>query len=125
THEFVHAFVARYRGNGFVPRWLNEGLAELIAEKVHSRPLAVERARRMARSGQSIAEIFNDRHLPGPEMYPVMMTLVQALHEEDPDRFVELLHRIKAGEPPERALRELFGVDYLGLEAAWRRLMTR
>ena len=33
THEFTHAFFARYRSNAFVPRWLNEGLAEVVAEQ--------------------------------------------------------------------------------------------
>src|SRR5581483_8972832 len=31
THEFTHAFVDRYRSSRRIPRWLNEGLAELIA----------------------------------------------------------------------------------------------
>ena len=63
--------------------------------------------------------------MPGPEMYPVMMTLVQALHRDDPAKFVRYVDRLKAGEHPERTLREMYGVDYAGLEAAWRRHMMR
>lgn len=125
THEFSHAFFARYRSNAFVPRWLNEGLAEVIAEKVYPRQGALSTARRIARANASIAAIFDDKVLAGPEMYPVMMTLVQALHEEDPERFMEYIDRIKAGENPQKALRELYEVDYRGLEAAWRRMMMR
>lgn len=125
THEFSHAFFARYRSNAFVPKWLNEGLAEVIAEKVYPRFGALNTARMAARSDRSISEIFDDRSLPGPDMYPVMMTLVQALHAEDPKRFMEYVDRIKAGDDPQEALEELYEVDYRGLEAAWRRYMMR
>lgn len=125
THEFSHAFMARYRSNAFVPRWLNEGLAEVISEKVHPRPGALATARRIARGERSIQSVFDDGEISGPEMYPVMMTLVQALAEEDPQRFRQLVDRIKAGENAQKLLRELYNVDYPGLEAAWRRLMTR
>jgi hypothetical protein len=125
THEFSHAFFARYRSNAFVPRWLNEGLAEVIAERVHPRPGAINTARRAASSSQSISRIFDDRVTAGPEMYPVMMTLVKALHDEDPQRFVQFIDRIKAGENAENVLRDLYDVDYRGLEAAWRRLMLQ
>ena len=125
THEFSHAFFARYRSNAFVPRWLNEGLAEVIAQKVYPRPGALSTAKRIARNNQSIARIFDDRSLAGPEMYPVMMTLVQALYEEDTAKFVEYINRIKAGENGQKALHELYDVDYRGLEAAWRRMMMQ
>lgn len=125
THEFSHAFFARYRSNTFVPRWLNEGLAELIAEKVYPRPGALSTAQRIARNNKSISQIFDDRTLAGPEMYPVMMTLVQALYDEDAAKFVDYINRIKAGENAQKALRELYDVDYRGLEAAWRRMMMQ
>jgi hypothetical protein len=125
THEFSHAFFARYRSNTFVPRWLNEGLAEVIAEKVYPRPGALSTARRIARDNKSISQIFDDRSLAGPEMYPVMMTLVQALYDEDSAKFVDYINRIKAGENAQKALRELYDVDYRGLEAAWRRMMMQ
>ena len=96
----------------------------MIAEKVYPRYGALNTARMAARNGKSIAEIFDERTLPGPDMYPVMMTLVQALHDEDPKRFMHYVDRIKAGEDPEEALEELYEVDYRGLEAAWRRHMT-
>ena len=125
THEFSHAFFARYRSNAFVPKWLNEGLAEVIAEKVYPRYGALNTARMAARNGKSIAEIFNDRTLAGADMYPVMMTLVQALHDEDPRKFMQYVDRIKAGEDPEKLLEEMYEVDYRGLEAAWRRHMLQ
>ena len=125
AHEFVHAFLARYRGNGFLPRWLNEGLAEMLAETIHPRPNAMEIALAVAREGGSIATIFDDAQYPGATYYPVMMTLTQALYREDPAKFVHMVDRIKAGEAAEAVLREMYGVDYAGLELAWRAFMLR
>jgi hypothetical protein len=125
THEFVHAFLARYRGNRFLPRWLNEGLAEMLAETIHPRPGALRTARRVAAEGESIAFIFDDANMPGAEMYPVMMTLTNALYREDPAKFVSMVDRIKAGEETEALLKELYDVDYPGLERAWRAYMLR
>lgn len=123
THEFAHAFVARYRSNAMIPRWLNEGLAEMISEQVHPRPEAIEEVRRIARRNISVSALFDDDHLPPAEMYPVMMSLVQALYRENPQAFVTLIDRIKAGEEAESVLQELYGVDYRGLERAWRQHM--
>ena len=38
THEFTHAFVDRYISNRRIPRWLNEGLAEVIAQTQFPQP---------------------------------------------------------------------------------------
>ena len=35
-HEIVHVYVAEIRNKGFVPSWLNEGLAEHLAQKKKS-----------------------------------------------------------------------------------------
>ena len=114
THEFTHAFFARYRSNAFVPRWLNEGLAEVVAERVYPRPGATETARRIALSGKSIADLFDDAKMPPADFYPVAMTLVQALYRESPAKFGRYVDRIKAGDDPQAAMRNLYGVDYAG-----------
>ena len=125
THEFTHAFFARYRSNAFVPRWLNEGLAEVIAERVYPRPGASETVRTIARSGRSIADLFDDSKMPPGDFYPVAMTLVQCLYRESPAKFGRYVDRIKAGEDPQSAMLNLYGVDYRGLETAWRQWAAR
>ena len=125
THEFVHAFLARYRGNGFLPRWMNEGLAEMLAETILPRPGAFATARMAAARGTDISFLFDDANLPGGEMYPVMMSITQALYRDDPGKFVNMVDRIKSGEDAEAVLRELYDVDYAGLEEAWRGFMLR
>ncbi|MEM1012469.1 MAG: hypothetical protein AAGI46_09645 [Planctomycetota bacterium] len=123
VHEFVHAFLARYRGEKHLPRWLDEGLAEMLAETIYPRPHAEETARTIARSGRSVAEIFDDRNMPGGHLYPVMMSMTNGLYRQDPPRFVAMVDRIKAGEDAETMLMEHFGVDYARLEQLWRESM--
>src|SRR4051794_34152953 len=48
THEFTHAFVDRYRNSHSIPRWLNEGIAEVIAQSQFPQPNRRVFARDMA-----------------------------------------------------------------------------
>jgi hypothetical protein len=125
THEFVHAFVARYRTNANVPRWLNEGIAELIAQSRFKRPGVRTWARRMAGSNADLMRLFDDEFMPGGEHYPVMMTLVEMLVQEDRQKFIAFFNACKDNEEPEEALKRLFGVDYDGLLRSWRRYASR
>ena len=125
THEFSHAFLARYEGGEFLPRWFEEGLAEMIADKVHARPGAIDKARNRALTGTSIAELFDPDYTPTAAEYPVMMSLVIGLYQEDPKRFRQFVKRLKAGEQEVDLLQELYGVDHAGLEEAWRGFMRR
>lgn len=34
VHEFTHAYIARYKSNARVPRWLNEGMADYTAQGI-------------------------------------------------------------------------------------------
>jgi hypothetical protein len=123
THEFTHAFVARYRTNRHVPRWLNEGMAEVIAYGEFPDARAFAFAKHYAGTGRSVKNIFDDSQMPGGEMYPVMMTLVQALARENPRKFLKYFNAIKDGGHPEETLKEMYQVDYAGLEVAWRKYM--
>ncbi len=120
THEFTHAFVARYRTNHLMPRWLNEGVAEVVANSAFPRPESRRFARMMADSG-NITSIFDDRNMPGGEMYPVMMTMTEALIKVDPKKFLGYFNALKDGADPEKCMKETYGVDYAGLETAWRK----
>lgn len=125
THEFVHAFVARYRSNAAIPRWLNEGVAELIAQDRFKRPGVRAWARRMATSHADLDRLFDDEFMPGGEYYPVMMTLVEMLVREDRQKFIAFFNACKDGEAPEAALQRIFAVDYAGLLRNWRRYVSR
>ncbi len=124
THEFTHAFIARYRTNRRIPRWLNEGTAEVIADGLFPSPDTRRWAALMAGGDRPISNIFDDDYMPPGEYYPVMQTMVQALVTEDRRKFLKMFDAIKAGTPGEKALKAAYGVDYAGLEQAWRKYMT-
>jgi hypothetical protein len=125
THEFTHAFVARYRTNRKIPRWMNEGLAEIVAQGQFPSPDRRMRDRQMAVRNNSIAELFDDEHVPGGEWYPVMQGLVETLIARDRAGFIKLFNAIKDGDDPADAMKRIYGWDYGALEKAWREYAMR
>jgi hypothetical protein len=125
AHEFSHAFIGRYRSNIHIPTWLNEGTAEVIAEMVHKQEGARDWARHHAQETPDMSAIFNDSIKSG-DLYPVMMSMAECLIAQDRKAFIKLYDTIKDGAKPEDALRQCYGIDYKGLDKAWRRhAMTR
>jgi hypothetical protein len=125
THEFTHAFVSRYRSNRRVPRWLNEGLAEVIAYNQFPRPTAHAYARSKANENFDFESLFDDNQMPGGEMYPVMQTMVEALIKEDRKAFLKMFDDIKDGTEPEEALKKNYKAGYKDWEPAWRNYAKR
>lgn len=120
-HEFVHAFINRYRSNGSIPRWLNEGIAEYISEGELPTPGYFTNARELAWQAHSdISALWDDDHMPSGYYYPVMMSLVKLLAEEKPKAFINYFNDIKDGMDPEDALRKHYGVSYAQFEETWR-----
>ncbi len=120
VHEFVHAFVARYRTNGFIPRWLNEGLAEYIAHGVIPENNYFQIPREVAFAERDISILFDSNFMPGGGYYPVMMSMVKLLIEGKPKAFLPYFNDIKDGMDPEDALRKHYGVGHVDFEIAWR-----
>ena len=125
THEFTHAFVDRYISNRRIPRWLNEGLAEVIAQTQFPQPSRRVVAREMADADAPLEQLFDDDQMPGGGYYPVMQTMVQMLIDQDRTLFLKYFDAIKNGEKPEAALKRNFNIDYGGLEKAWKLYMQR
>ncbi len=125
THEFTHAFIARYRSNKGIPRWLNEGLAEVIANTKFPRETARPFARMMAsRSTVDFKTLFDDNKMPGGEMYPVMMTMVEMLIKRDRNAFLSYIDDLKSGTEPDAALQKAFKLDDASLVAQWKLYAT-
>lgn len=120
VHEFVHAFVARYRTNGFIPRWLNEGLAEYIAHGVIPENNYFQIPREVAFAERDISILFDSNFMPGGGYYPVMMSMVKLLIEGKPKAFLPYFNDIKDGMDPEEALRKHYGVGHVDFEIGWR-----
>jgi hypothetical protein len=120
THEFTHAFVARYRSPRRIPTWLNEGIAEVIASRqfpVNVRRAAIE----YAQTHDSLESLFDDSAGMQPaSMYPVMRTLTEVLLARDGQKFLQMFDELKAGATGARALKDAYGWTFSDLEAAWR-----
>jgi hypothetical protein len=120
VHEFTHAFVARYRSNARVPRWLNEGIAEVIAAKNFPFPGTYPYAMRMAHEHKTSGTLFDDSKMPSGEWYPVMQTMVEYLIAQNHDAFKKMFDSIKDGTDGEAALKKYYNMDYDQLMTDWR-----
>jgi hypothetical protein len=122
THEFTHAFVARYRTNNFIPRWLNEGLAEVVAHKQFPRAYPIYpyvRDRQTTRGG-SIQDVLTDKGMLSGDDYPVAQTVVETLLVGQPKSFLPFFNDIKDGMSAEEALQKEYKTDLKGLENNWK-----
>lgn len=121
THEFTHAFISRYKTDRRIPRWLNEGTAEVIAYGQFPKPEAHAYARMMSAEPFEFENLFDDNMMPGGSMYPVMQTMVEALIGENKKAFLAMFDDIKEGMEPEAALKKHFKAGYKDWEPAWRK----
>ncbi len=122
THELTHAFISRYHTNRPLPNWLSEGLAELVAHTQFPHDKTRQIAKTIAGGTLPVSDIFNEKD-SSIKMYPVMMTMTEALIQSDPKKFMKYLNEIKDGADAEDSLRTNYNVTYDGLENAWRNYM--
>jgi hypothetical protein len=124
THEFTHAFVARYRTNAFIPRWLNEGVAEVVASRQFPRPGIYPFVRDRASKKKSIQDVFVDKGSLAGDDYPVVQTVVETMLKGNPQAFLPYFNDIKDGIKPDDALEKNYKTNLAGLEAAWRKYIV-
>lgn len=120
VHEFTHAFLARYRTNEFIPRWLNEGIAEVIASSVFPYPEKYRTAKLLAQNRVNVMPLFDDQVMPNGRWYPVMQTMVELLIKTSRKKFIDLIDDIKDGMEPEEALQKHYNVGYPEFAEVWR-----
>lgn len=120
VHEFTHAFVARYRTNAFIPRWLNEGLAEVIASQKFPRP-SVYADVKSRQKEIDVTRLLRQKDLLKAEDYPVARTVVETLIVGDRKAFLTFFNDVKDGVTVSDALKARFNTDEDGLGQAWRK----
>jgi hypothetical protein len=125
VHEGTHAFLHRYKSVRHVPNWLNEGLADFVAERVLGESCAYGEtadatALAVVGGGYSLEGFFSDVGTLDPRYYPVAHSMVRFLVYRDGGAVVKLVDSIKSGVAVESALEAHFGLDFDGLEEAWR-----
>lgn len=121
THEYTHVVIAQ-AGEGHVPWWLNEGLAE-----VFSREMDLSRKRMLTRAyaGEhafSLADLENQQL---DQLDPSKLAIAYAQAHATTEvlwrtggtaSLSKALKRMKAGATPEQAIKEAYGFDYATLE---------
>ncbi|MFQ5413635.1 MAG: hypothetical protein ACE5E6_04165 [Phycisphaerae bacterium] len=126
VHEGSHAFIHRVHGGRLIPHWVNEGLAELVAERVlgdrcPTGENAALLARQYARYGWSIGDLLVN---PGPiavHQYALAHSLVAYLESLGRDRFSGFVAGLKEGSTIAGALADNYdGLTPAALEAGWR-----
>ncbi len=123
-HEATHAFLHRYRTGRHVPAWLNEGLANFIAEAVldercSNGEAADAVAKAVAAGDYPIADLFSDEAMEARH-YPVAHSLVAFLIDLDAPAFVRLVDDVKLGRTAEEALHRHYRLTFEALERRWR-----
>ena len=119
-HQFMHRYVPR------APIWLNEGLADYVAEQVlGERSTTGEQALAMAKyfviKHKPIDKLFTFTESPPGEYYPIAHSVVIFLIRRDHDAFVRMINDIKKGSTLEQALAKHYkGMTLKSLELAWR-----
>jgi hypothetical protein len=122
THEFTHAFIARYRTILGIPRWLNEGCAEVVASGKfpYARSIYPFVRDRDRQHSKFVANILHDKGALVGDDYPTCQTLVETLQSKGGPTFLRFFNDIKDGGDPEAALQKHFKMNYNQLEDAWR-----
>jgi len=126
VHEATHAFVHRLFAARLIPHWVNEGLAELMSERVLGpRCPAGEKAELLARQyvryGWSIGDLIESSGPPAVHQYALAGSLVAYLEQRDRPAFVAFIRGLKEGSSIDKALAESYpGLTVAQLEADWR-----
>ncbi|MGB2987183.1 MAG: hypothetical protein WBE26_15035, partial [Phycisphaerae bacterium] len=126
VHEGTHAFLHRLYSSRLIPHWVNEGYAELMAERVlrdrcPNGENAALLARQFVRYGWPITRLL---HSVGPidvNQYPLAHSVIAYLEGLDGERFAGFIKSLKAGATVAAALSANYdGLTLDQLEARWR-----
>ncbi len=125
VHEGVHAFVHLYRGQGRLPTWVNEGLANVVAEAVledrcPNAETAAAASSAFVAGNLPLATIMVDDGMLDPRVYPLAHSLVAFLMDRNPEAFSGLINDIKATMSMEQALERRYGWSIDQFDRAWR-----
>jgi hypothetical protein len=111
-HELAHAFIAGKSGRT-APRWLHEGIAQLIEGRTTPRPVAIAMAKRFeeSRGSGSWGRTFS---------YPSALSFVEYLESREGFfRLVEVLVEMSRGTKADAAFQEVTRYSLDELRTAW------
>jgi len=126
VHEGSHAFLHRLYSTRLIPHWVNEGYAELIAERVlgehcDAAEKAALLARQYVRYDWPLAGMLESTAPIEVYEYPLAHSLVAHLESLGRQRFGGFIQSLKEGRTTAEALGANYdGMSLEGLEASWR-----
>ena len=129
VHETSHGFVHRYMSSVRAPSWLNEGMADWLADKVVKGTKIKNRQRKSAANVKQKGDwgdVLNIGRITG-EQYGICSVLVEILVAKDggKGRFKEFFDGIKEGQSPQESLKEHFGMTYAELKDIYGQTISR
>ena len=120
VHETSHGFVHRYLSSARAPSWLNEGMADWLADKV-VKGRKIKDRQRLAATRVKIKNDWNDvLNIPRitGEQYGICSVLVEILVAKDngKGKFKKFIDGIKEGHSPKECLKDHFNMTYAELQ---------
>jgi len=127
AHESTHAFLKRYISGERVVSWLNEGIAEMLADTLapnsgRYRGLKAAREAVRKKGDSSFLPMLSAKRIPmDSASYGAAQSLVRFLVSKDKSKFIQLVHKIKSGASDEKALSEAYELTHEELLQQWSR----
>ena len=123
VHETSHGFVHRYLSSARAPSWLNEGMADWLADKVVKGKQIASRQRASAakvKATNDWGDVLNVERING-DQYGICSVLVEILVAKDggKGKFKDFIDAIKEGNSTPESLKKYFGITYAELKGIY------
>lgn len=117
VHETSHGFVHRVKSSARVPTWVNEGIADWIAQAVVTSDKEVQRRQqdgitRIRQSGSVGTNFLADDAKIEAWQYGLATNMVTYLLKLDGKKYRQFIEGIKEGLSPEDSLQQSYGMNY-------------
>ena len=116
VHEAAHTFVQQAHGKGYIQNWVNEGIAESMAQLIVKQGPTRQKyalAMKHLAAGKTIDQklLFDSKNIPlDPVYYGVCNGLVQLLAKIDSKKFEQFFKAMKAGKSDAQALKDIYNL---------------
>ena len=129
VHETSHGFVHRYLSSARAPSWLNEGMADWLADKVVGGKKIQTRQRMSAaqvKQRKDWGGVLTIERITG-DQYGICSVLVEILVARDrgKGKFKEFFDGMKEGQSAQESLKEFFGITYAELKGIYGQTIAR
>ena len=118
VHETSHGFVHRYLSSARAPSWLNEGMADWIANAIMKSDIVPRKqvhSANVIRATGTWGDFLTTKRIEG-DFYGSASTLVEILLRRDKGgQFREFFRGIKEGKAADESLKDSFGLSYQDL----------